>query len=1563
MSLMLSGYSEHGCQEFIMPEKDNSNHCIILDHSIFGTIEDIYLYFDIIDSKWRFLNTSSNCVLDRHSIALGKIIESGDIIHLSEGSIRIAIIAIEFSSDINGLRKFKLENATSISIGTEHDNNIIVRNTPLISRHHAILTMNHNSCVVLDQSSNGTFVNGRRVHGSATLEYGDCISLFGVQLIWLGNILAVGNKCGQIQCSLPRIPCTNDIAPLNPANSQPNEKHYFRRSPRNMPQFYAEKIEIDAPPQPQKTVRRPLLLTIGPSLTMALPMIIGTGIAIFGAHTSGASASLYMYTGIIIAVLSALIGTAWALINLNYSKKQESQAEELRSSKYKEYLDQIETDIQEKYTYNSQSLNYTYPSAATCAQYNCTTPDLWNRNTGHSDFLFLRLGTGNLPFQCPITVPQQKFSLLEDDLITKPVELLDKFKYLKKVPIGIDLTDKPIVGIIGAGRDNTAAIMRNLVVQAASNICYTDLKMVFLFDGNTLSGLSAWSFAKWLPHVWSPNRKIRYFAADENERSEVCFYLANVLRQRAEEGKDSKEGAKYPHYIVFVSSPEILEGLPVSKFLLGNNGNLGVTTVLLAERLEQLPNSCTNIIENDIEFSGIFSIGAGTATRIHIDFDCIDIESAERFARSISGVEVQETENGGEIPDSLSFLDMYQVNTLDELNIAERWLKNRTYESMRVPIGQKAGGTTLNLDIHENYHGPHGLVAGTTGSGKSETLQTYILSLAVNFSPLDIAFCLIDFKGGGMSNLFSVLPHMAGHISNLSGNQIHRAMVSIKSENQRRQRIFGEFGVNHIDQYTKLFKCGEATASIPHLFIIIDEFAELKRNEPDFMRELISVAQVGRSLGVHLILATQKPNGTVDDNIWSNTRFRLCLRVQDKQDSNDVLHRPDAAFLTQAGRCYMQVGNDEIYELFQSAWSGAAYHDDPTVSNPEIAHIYNNLGQLAIANVRRKQQRQPLSSHKEETQLSALVNYLSIISEEMFADRDKFFLWLPPLTQEVYLFDLPVGQTFNGEQWPVHLPSSSIPAPVGIYDDPVHQAQGALVIDLATNGHLAVCGTVTTGKSTFLQTFLFSLVNKYSPNDINIYALDYSNRLLEPFAGLCHVGDVIFDDEFDKTEKLFVFLSNMMAERKQLLQGGNYAQYIKANGCSLPRIILIIDNYAGFREKTANKFEENLITLSREGLNYGLYLVVTSGGFGAGELPSRIADNFRSTICLEMGDRFKYSEILKTHQLDVLPEQNIKGRCLASVNGEVLECQIALSHKAADDYARAEKLRICFSEMNRSWSGKSARKIPMIPKSPVWDDLLHYEEIDMFHIAASGSLPFAWNQTDATIACIDLSRTYCWLITGKARTGKTNLLKVLAASAALVPSKRHVIDFTGIKLRKFSAENQTTYISNGSDLFDFLKGLLPEFKKRNLIKQELLAAGVDEAVIYKEMTRFQPIFLFIDNLDDFIRVVYSPPEGVGTMAGFVENITEKGYLHNIYLFAAYDYSNATHSVGRKIFNHIISYKTGIHLGGLTASQRIFDFSALPYLEQSKATKPGTGLIPPDEFTPTIQEVVIPLLKG
>src|SRR5690625_4735307 len=219
------------------------------------------------------------------------------------------------------------------------------------------------------------------------------------------------------------------------------------------------------------------------------------------------------------------------------------------------------------------------------------------------------------------------------------------------------------------------------------------------------------------------------------------------------------------------------------------------------------------------------------------------------------------------IPESVTFLEMYGIEKVEELSLAQRWSQNETYKSMAVPLGLRGKDDIVALNLHEKAHGPHGLVAGTTGSGKSEIIQSYILSLAVNFHPHEVAFLLIDYKGGGMANLFKDLPHLLGAITNLDGAQSMRALASIKAELQRRQRIFGEHDVNHINQYQKLVKQGEAEEPMPHLFLISDEFAELKSEQPEFMKELVSTARIGRSLGIHLILATQKPSGVVDDQI------------------------------------------------------------------------------------------------------------------------------------------------------------------------------------------------------------------------------------------------------------------------------------------------------------------------------------------------------------------------------------------------------------------------------------------------------------------------------------------------------------------------------------------------------------------------------------------------------------------------------------------------------------------------------------------------------------------------
>jgi S-DNA-T family DNA segregation ATPase FtsK/SpoIIIE len=281
---------------------------------------------------------------------------------------------------------------------------------------------------------------------------------------------------------------------------------------------------------------------------------------------------------------------------------------------------------------------------------------------------------------------------------------------------------------------------------------------------------------------------------------------------------------------------------------------------------------------------------------------------------------------------------MEKVGKVNQLNIINRWRINDSTTSLRAEVGVGGDGDLMYLDLHEKFHGPHGLIAGMTGSGKSEFIITYILSMCINYSPDDVAFILIDYKGGVLAGAFEnkanniVLPHLAGTITNLDKAEMDRTLVSIDSELKRRQSVFNEardkLGESTIDiyKYQRFYKDGRLEEAIPHLFIICDEFAELKSQQPDFMESLISTARIGRSLGVHLILATQKPSGVVNEQIWSNTKFRVCLKVQDASDSNEMLKRPDAASLKQTGRFYLQVGYDEYFALGQSAWCGAKYY-------------------------------------------------------------------------------------------------------------------------------------------------------------------------------------------------------------------------------------------------------------------------------------------------------------------------------------------------------------------------------------------------------------------------------------------------------------------------------------------------------------------------------------------------------------------------------------------------------------------------------------------------------------
>lgn len=1657
MNTVLSIYSQNAFKEYLLPTMIDEEYLIVVDHEIFGLRKDVGFKLGTSEYEWSFVKSTEYRIENqngeryeekflKHDDFLKIILVTGEVLYVMVDVTETSFAVFE---------KFDIRDGRPVQIGSDRENDICYNRQKLISHIHASIKKQGEQYLVMveDSKSNGVFVNFRRTVSSRQLHFGDHINIYGLDIVFLNGIIAVKTVDRNVMVRRENFKRfqSYEIERAGQQRHFPEKKTVFHRSPRQLYKVSEDVIEIEAPPAPNVLNRKPLGLLIGPSMTMALPMMLGCGLAIYSTKANGNSGSAFMYTGIITAVSSALIGAVWTIINLNYEKKKSREAEQHRFKAYSDYLIKCDRLIKEKYEKNIASMGKMYLSAGECCNFDKHTLQLWNRNADHTDFMTYRLGIGNLPFQVRINIPKERFTLIDDSLAEKPRQIMESYRILHGVPVCVDLLEHRIVGIIGGlGKKGAVEILHKLVAQIASANCYTDVKMAFIYDEEKDEN-NKWEYLKWFPHTWSEDKKTRFMAKNKAEAGEILYEITKAMRARAEQNGNYGQKGKInlPQYILFVADQDMLKGELITNYIYNPDNNYGLTTVFLVESYEELPNACEYVIRNDSEFHGVYCVDDDIEERIGIEYDALTDMQLECFARRLSNIEVNEEERGGDIPATLSFFEMHGVNTLKELNVVDRWRRNRTYDSMKVVIGEKAGGAPCYLDIHEKYHGPHGLIAGTTGSGKSETLQTYILSLALNFSPDDVGFFIIDYKGGGMANLFDGLPHMLGQISNLSGNLVKRAMVSIKSEIRRRQRIFSDYGVNNINLYTKLYKNKEAGSAIPHMFIIIDEFAELKKEEPEFMRELISVAQVGRSLGVHLILATQKPSGTVDDNIWSNAKFRLCLRVQDKQDSNDMLHRPDAAYITQAGRCYMQVGNDELFELFQSGWSGAIYDENVGRQKNETVNMISVTGKAAlIGNLAKIKQREEsklqwieellellmetenllsegeaadetiakyfellkkegidytyneynsrqvkslmelykqvrtgyqektdtrelaimilnragsnikLPEKKEKTQLDVVVAYLDKVAKEN-GYTQNLQLWMPILPTVLYLKQLDEWKEgFDGHGWNAAAKGNDLEIPIGLYDDPKNQTQGTFCVNLLKNGHHAVIGTVVSGKSTFLQTFVYALVMKYTPQTVNIYAIDYSSKMLSAFETMPHVGGVIYENEEEKIAKFFNFMKGILAERKSLLKGGNYAQYVKANGIIVPAIVVVIDNYANFRAKTNDKFEDIMLQIAKEGVGCGIYLAITAGGFGAMEIPARMGDSFRTVVCLEMSDRYQYVDTMRTPHLETLPEVNVKGRGIAKVGESILEFQTALAVELEDAFKRMENIRALGSQMCEVWQGDCARPIPEIPQKPEWKEFVKLTEVGKL-LEDDRHLPMGYDFENADIYGVDLSRTFCYLISGKPGSGKTNLLKVLLHAASHKGGTLAIIDFGG-EFAGQAEKLKATYIDTDAIMFDFFSKLIPDFSERSKYRKECRGKGITEEQLYIEMQKFSKVFLFITNLADFARHVLNP-DGVGDMQGFVQNMLEKGKQHNVYLFAVLSQEDILRTENSKIYDGFKRHKTGAYFGGNVSGQRIFNFDNLSYSEQNKPLKRGIAMLPYSEEE-TVFKVVVPLYK-
>ncbi len=1662
MNIILSVYSKEAFREYQLPSVNNADYTLTLRSDFFHLKKNSSIHMEIMGNVWSFKRDGGYSIRRDGSAYEGCALADRDVLNLYiEGEKEIVIIVKYVDSLFHAYEKFPLAGISQITIGEQADNDISYDYMKLVSRRHAAFVRDGASFKLVNNSLNGTYVNSYRVDQERLLNPGACIDIMGLRMIYLGSCLAVDTRGSRARINTRKL---KGMPKRQAASSKQREttvlshgKTVYHRSPRTIYEPQPGEIEIEAPPQQEQEKPQPLLLTIGPSFTMTLPMIAG---CVLMMSPSGGSSALSMYSGLVMSVSSAFLGVFWAVANMRQHKLQEAEKQKVRFERYSEYLLDKTDEIKERYDSASRSLLELYPKAADCLAYDESQGLLWNRNPTHRDYLKHRLGMGNVPFQISIQAPKEKFSLYRDELADKPRFIKENYDVLYDVPVVLDLAAHPLIGIVGGqAKAGAIEIARLLTAQIAANNCYTDVKLGFFYDAQASNEEKEWEFLRWLPHVWSEDKKTRYFAANAEQASDVFYELTKVFRTRLDEAKELSVGGQQlpkPYYLLFISDMRILEGELIARYIFEKDSAAGLTAFILAERYEDLPNACDFVIENTARFQGMYDVSTGEEHGQRIQFDQVDSFYLERFCRHLATLKVQEMEKGGEIPNALTFFEMLGVSSPKELPVRELWAKNRTYDNIKGMVGAKAGGVPCYLDVHEKYHGPHGLVAGTTGSGKSETLQTYMLALAVNYSPDDIGFFIIDYKGGGMANLFDGLPHMVGSISNLSGNQVKRAMISIKSENRRRQRVFTEHGVNNINLYTKLYKNGEASLPVPHLFIIIDEFAELKREEPDFMRELISVAQVGRSLGVHMILATQKPSGTVDDNIWSNSKFRLCLRVQDRQDSADMLHKPDAAYITQAGRCYLQVGNDEVYELFQSGYSGAAYEENVSLGSTELAKLlclngtvemtgssaklsqkqkveYLWLEQLArcmdlalkaakmtLEECQSKQQlgrlvhamykamwyekldypvsryntdrlcdflllykkvqarsphrtavltecmaqsvsgRVKLPQKKEKTQLDAVKEYLAMQAQEC-GYHYHMQLWMPVLPGQIYLQEFTEHQNhcYKDGQWQAPNGTWSLEIVAGKIDDPANQSQVPLFLDIAKTGHLAVFGSIVSGKSTMMQSIAYALVHRFTPEWITIYALDFSSKMMAAFEDAPHVGGVMYENDLDKISKFFNMIGEILQERKALLRGGNYSQYVQKNGVTMPAIAVFIDNYASFKEKTDEQYEEMLITLSKEGVSQGIFLMISGGSIGMNDVTSRVCENISTAYCLQLQEKYEYTDILHTNQIEVLPESGIKGRGLTDYEGRVLEFQAVLALPAENDYERMERIRARCEEMKRAWKGKAAKQVPQIPQKPVWSAFHILDDYKKRLLDQDKNvLPVGYDMANAQVYGIPLRRIYCYTAYGAAHSGKTNFLKVCLQAAMEKQAHACVIDSEAHDFQSYAGTG-IRYVEDDKGLYEFFTRLLPVFKERNKKKHLLQSQDLEEDEIYEAMRQYPPYFIFIADLKRLIQLVNGSEY---EMKGFFKNILEKGSMHGIYFFSAVSVKDHQEIFGDELYDLFTGYKTGVHFGGNVADNRILSFEYLPYMEQTKVLPPGVGCLPDVVSQAETAKIVVPLAR-
>lgn len=1039
-----------------------------------------------------------------------------------------------------------------------------------ISLCHALLQAKDTEWELVDQAStNGCYVNGDRITRH-TVVPGD--------VIYLGNVMLL---MGKDSIFVPEQIADTRLSEISYCKTVIEEKEAGTAICLTPEPVQKLTMEIELPLAKGTQENLPAIFVLGPSITMGLS---STAMGLFSFWLAAErKQDLLSVVPTLLMSLSMALGTIlWPLLSKRYERKQQRRKEEKRCYVYSCYLLEVKQRIQQAMQEETAYLQHWYPPVSKlCVDFLAQKPYRL-RCVNHADWLHVVLGQGSCPAGIHLQFPYVS-SMTQDVLLDKLHGLQAGQFRLENVPIVADLRECQSLCLEGERSvciDTLLNILLQLVIQQPEK----ETRICIAADKALISREKLFC----LPHLFVDRQRLLVW--DETSAGRCRRLLEAVV---------DDEGIK--DVIVCILEPCLTDSLQLPAH----------------EKIHQLRWSDTlnNAADLQLQING----RSVQWPQRHADFTIDTCTARQRRAAFVQRSAYPKDSARGK--KMLSFLKLFHCHSVEELQIASRYQGSDAAKSLRVIIGQSADGGELYLDAHEHSHGPHGLLAGMTGSGKSECLLTYLLSLAVTFSCQDVSFLLIDFKGGTMANALAKLPHTAGIITNLDKGILMRCMCAIEGELTRRQQQLADTGERYgissmdIDKYMQLRKQHPSLAAMPHLFLVADEFAELKQLFPAVLDHLRQCARIGRSLGIHLLLATQKPFGVVDEQIWSNARFRLCLKVADRNDSMDMLKKDSAVHLQHPGQLFLQVGHDEVFVQGQSAWTQAPYDPGGKEASDLYLSYYDSDGNM---------QDLPMAGGTvAKTELEAVCDALCAISTERAAP-----LWMPPLKPNLQQEELPAKETA---------------LTLGLLDDLAHQQQITFSMSVWDGRNLAVCGMVGSGKSMFVETLIQSCLVK---SENILYLFDFDKPLFMKYAQYQQVAAVFQREDAEGIQNFFSFMRRMIKQRR--------AQRSEQG------ILCILHNYEVFHE-LYQELEEELLYLLREGKKYGIVCCITTAVLQ--QIPMRIQACLEDWYALQCAQHEDYSYLFSCEQSCIPLTQ--PGCGLMKYNDTLCMFQIAVYRKEA----------------------------------------------------------------------------------------------------------------------------------------------------------------------------------------------------------------------------------------------------------------------------------------------------------